>query len=478
MKNHISYIRHFKPALLLLCAALSSCSDFLDETPKGNYIPKSIDDFGMMLDDYEIEGTVGKNRIGWGQSNTITMTDDVQITASSLPLYTQTWGVNAYTWKDYLYEASEHDADYENLYHVIYIANYIIEHIGEATPGSKFSRSEVEGAAYFHRANAYLNLVNEYAKHYNPETADSDPGVSLILSADPNLVLPRASVKEVYTQILNDGKKALELCPETVEYSFRVNNTAAAALLARATLFMGDYDACAGYAMDAVRKAGSPYDYNTVSPAMSNPDFGYVNFPSFNERYKYPDVINYKIATDANYGYNSVLSDDLVALFDRNNDLRFKLFVSTYSFFGMDIEPSGYCHYSYSADTNRGYGVGEVYVTAAEALTRTGRLSEARDVLNTLLKSRIASGAYTPVSEDNADRLLSIVLDERRKELMFKGLRLFDLKRLNPDPRFRKTVTHTFQGTVHTLSPDDPRYVLAIPINVIEINPSITQNPR
>lgn len=464
--------------LSLLWGTFSACSDFLDETPKGNYIPQTIDDFAMMLDDYEKEGTVGKNRIGWGQSNTLTMTDDVQITATNQPLYTQVWGLNAYTWNEFLYEASEHDGDYENFYHVIYICNYIIEHIGEVKPGSEFSREEVEGAAYFHRANAYLNLVNEYARHYDAATADTDPGVVLMLSADPNLVLPRSSVAAVYQQILSDGEKALSLLPENVKYKFRPNRAAANALLARTCLYMGRYDACAGYALAAVRLVGEPFDYNTVSIAMGNPDFGYINFPAYTERYAYPDVILYKLSNDANYGYDTILSDELVNLFDPQYDLRFKLFVTPFAFFGMDLNPNGYYHYSYMADDNRGYGVGEVYVTAAEALARTGKKQEARTVLNTLLEKRYESGHFTPVTEDDQEMLLDLILNERRKELMFKGLRLFDLKRLNRESRYRKTVTHVYQGETHRLGPESNRYVLPIPLNVIEINPTVTQNPR
>lgn len=455
---------------------LSACSDFLDETPKGNYIPESIDDFAMMLDDYQGEG-IGQNRIGYGQSNTITMTDDTQITATNLGQF-RNWGLTAYVWADYPYESSEHDLDYETFYHVIYIANYIIEHLDEAEPGTEFSRAEVEGAAYFHRANAYLNLVNLYAKHYDAATADSDPGVPLILSADPNLVLPRASVQEVYDRIIKDGEKALGLLPEEVDYKFRPNLAAANALLARTYLFMGDYSASARYADETVRLVGEPVDYNTISIVMYNPDFGFNNFPSFQERFAFPDVINYKYFNDANYNYNTILSDELIALFDPQYDLRFTLFVTPLSFFGMEVEPNGYYHLAYFADINRGYGVGEAYITGAEAKARTGDKVGARNLLNTLLEKRFATGHFTPVTEDDDEKLLDIILDERRKELMFKGLRWFDLKRLNKEARYRKTITHVYQGTACTLAPDDNHYVLPIPLNVLEINPKLEQNPR
>ncbi len=57
-----------------------------------------------------------------------------------------------------------------------------------------------------------------------------------------------------------------------------------------------------------------------------------------------------------------------------------------------------------------------------------------------------------------------------------RGLRWADLKRLNRDGA-NITLTRTVNGQVFTLPPNDLRYAIAIPENVIEIG-SIQQNPR
>ena len=59
---------------------------------------------------------------------------------------------------------------------------------------------------------------------------------------------------------------------------------------------------------------------------------------------------------------------------------------------------------------------------------------------------------------------------------MFKGMRWFDLKRLNKDPRFAKTVTHSYFEGTYTLEPNSPHYVLPFPLKVINANPLIEQN--
>ena len=73
---------------------------------------------------------------------------------------------------------------------------------------------------------------------------------------------------------------------------------------------------------------------------------------------------------------------------------------------------------------------------------------------------------------------LQEVLNERRRELIGTGLRWFDLKRLNKEPRFAKTVIHELDGEVYTLEPNGNNYVLPIPPQVLAFNPNMIQNPR
>ncbi|WP_186774472.1 RagB/SusD family nutrient uptake outer membrane protein [Chitinophaga pinensis] len=68
--------------------------------------------------------------------------------------------------------------------------------------------------------------------------------------------------------------------------------------------------------------------------------------------------------------------------------------------------------------------------------------------LNTLLRSRWVTGTYADMTAtDGADALLK-VLRERRKELIFRGRRWTDLRRLNKDPRFAKTIVRKINGAL------------------------------
>ena len=170
------------------------------------------------------------------------------------------------------------------------------------------------------------------------------------------------------------------------------------------------------------------------------------------------------------------LSDELIALFDKETDTRWNLFVTTYKYLGVlpgEDEPR-ICSFQYPG--NMGVNVGEVFITEAEALVREGDIDGALWALNELRKKRYK--VYEEITERDPDKLLQLVLDERRRECMFKGLRWFDLKRLNKDPRFVKTITHEIQGKTYTLEPDDNHYVLPIPLSVMSLNPYMVQNPR
>ncbi|MCI6642711.1 MAG: RagB/SusD family nutrient uptake outer membrane protein, partial [Bacteroidales bacterium] len=119
----------------------------------------------------------------------------------------------------------------------------------------------------------------------------------------------------------------------------------------------------------------------------------------------------------------------------------------------------------------------EMYLIAAECEARIGSKDNAIALLNKLRNKRIENNEALTAS--TADEVLNVVLAERRREFPLLGLtRLIDLKRLNQEARFAKTVTHTVNGVAYTLSPNDSKYVLPIPAKVLRFNPGMPQNER
>lgn len=94
------------------------------------------------------------------------------------------------------------------------------------------------------RAFEYLTLVNAYGKHYDAETAQTDPGVPLLLDEDINKTnLTRATVQQVYDQIKADLDQAsLNLPERPVLNANRASRPVGYGMLARMYLYMGDYE--------------------------------------------------------------------------------------------------------------------------------------------------------------------------------------------------------------------------------------------
>jgi AAA+ ATPase superfamily predicted ATPase len=96
--------------------------------------------------------------------------------------------------------------------------------------------------------------------------------------------------------------------------------------------------------------------------------------------------------------------------------------------------------------------------------------------LNHLLVRRWKTGTFVPFTAATAEEALDLILLERRKELVFRGVRWMDLKRLNKEGRNIELVRN-LDGQIYRLAPNDLRYAMAIPKDIIQMT-GIAQNPR
>jgi hypothetical protein len=164
------------------------------------------------------------------------------------------------------------------------------------------------------------------------------------------------------------------------------------------------------------------------------------------------------------------LTDSVLFASYEPNDLRRSLFFKSgrYFFGWYDEDAYAFC----------GLATDEVYLTRAESYARTGDVSSAMADLNHLLETRWVSGTFIPHTAIDATDALFQVLLERRKELLYRGLRWTDLRRLNKDTTTSTTLTRTVNGTIYTLAPNSTHYVYAIPGKVLDLNPGVKPNVR
>ena len=116
----------------------------------------------------------------------------------------------------------------------------------------------------------------------------------------------------------------------------------------------------------------------------------------------------------------------------------------------------------------------ELYLIRAESYARTGDATNAMKDLNDLLSTRWKKDGngntlFTDLTAADAAEALDLVLEERKKELLYRGLRWADLRRLNQDPDRQVTVTRTVADKTYTLEPNSYRYTFPLPTNVLEL---------
>lgn len=167
------------------------------------------------------------------------------------------------------------------------------------------------------------------------------------------------------------------------------------------------------------------------------------------------------------------ISDDLQAMY-HVNDLRFKFWFTNRTRNGALWEDG---LYRYLQDLDYSFTVPEMMLIEAEALARKNN-TDALDILNKLRVMRFKDEDYRPLTTADGPDLLSIVLDERRRELALSGLRWLDMKRLCKEGIYTKTVVRTLNEVDHKLEPNSKLYVFPIPPQVRAINTTIIPNDR
>ena len=459
--------------VLAVCVAvmMTGCNDFLDIKPKGEKIPKTVTDFETLLNDESVQKI--------SDTYPAYLTDDVYL--PDVAQGTATPGLNSvdqsirnlYLFKKEVFGEAQDDGFWFASYNRIYYYNTVIDNIMGAEGTNEQQKRSIQAEAMISRALEYLYLVNGYAKHYDMRTAETDPGVPLILDEDiakKNLV--RASVKDVYAQILSDLQNALSNLPVQAKgNAFRASKAAGYGVLAKTYLYMGNYAEALKAANEVLKMNNSLLDLKKYAVVKPQSSIGRTNVPQDIEN---PENIYIKFAPYV-YGLSSKVfgSDELISLFSED-DMRLQVYF-TKNFRNIPTDKYVWAPY---LRANLAVSTPEISLIAAECEARVGDVGRAMALVNKLRDNRINNNtALTATDKDDA---LKKVLEERRRELAMSGMvRYIDLKRLNQEVRFAKSVTHITGDGTYKLEPNSPLYVLPIPAKVMRFNSkTIQQNER
>jgi len=379
-------------------------------------------------------------------------------------------------------------------YRCIGNANALIENIDNAT-GPDADKKRLKAEALTMRAWAYFNLVQIYGKRYAAGAPNTQPGVSMPLSAS-DVKLPRSTVEEVYTQINKDLGDAMTLftTASAAPNKSHLSLNAARAIRARVALTMQDFTNAALYAKQVI-DAGTfslmtNAAYQTGFNSIANTEWIWGAYVQSDQGDTFGSYFG-QISWDGNTTYvrsrpkriNSALYNLISA-----TDVRKKMWEPAPTTANFPLPLTTYIREPYMSrkfKTRELPTIGDVpyirlaemYLIMAEAYANTaGKEADARTALYTLVVNRDPS--YV-LSTNSGTALIDEILMHRRVEFWGEGFRFFDLKRLNQ--ALDRTVVPNFVsaavGGVMQVPAGDVRWQFAIPISELQANPNSTQNP-
>lgn len=441
---------------LVLCVRCKK-SAFLNAKPNISVsIPTSIADCQALMDNdivmngYSLAGYPSLGETG---------SDDYYVTNSLFLHYTAT-DQHAVVWAKDIYAGDEVN-DWDLPYRTVLYANVALEALAalHPLPEEQGAWNNARGSALFFRAFAYFALAQIFSPAYDSSSATTDMGLPLRKTTDVNEKFSRVSVQQTYDQIIADLSAAVPLLPNTALSITRPSRAAVYGLLARVYLSARNYSTALLYADSCLRIKNTLLDYNTVDPGNLLP------FTRTNAEVIF-GAANYSTGPST---VGRSFTDSLLLAAYQPADLRKTLFFKGGRFFGVyDEDGFAFC----------GLATDEMYLTRAECYARAGNVTAAITDLNTLLANRWITGSFVPYTASNAADALRQILEERRKELLYRGLRWTDLRRLNKDPATAITLMRMVNGSSYTLLPNDPRYVYQIPAIVLNFNKGMQDNNR
>lgn len=442
---------------IMVLSCMSCAKSFLDEKPdKELVVPTNLEDMRALLDNNGVMNVTSYYTI---------MSGDELVSSSKI---LEGLILNSYTWADQIWTSSL-SSDWNKPFEQIFYANVVLDGLlkKQSSLEKESGYQEIKGAALFFRSIAYYWLLQQFSKPYLKFTASNELGMPIRLTADVNKKYRRSTLEESYKQIINDLEAASILLPMESSVKTRPSKLAAYALLARTMLSMNDFEKADFYAGKCLEINDDLLDYNSLNADLARPFPNPLTIGN-------PEVIFYNRSSSSGF-YQDGTTSVVRGIYDsyQPKDLRKALFYT--------LNNNGYINfkgsYAGGAPPFTGLTSNELYLIKAESSIRLNKLEEGLGYLNALLKKRYAKNEFKPYPVSNPAELLQLVLAERKKELVFRGLRWMDLRRLNAYDHANIDIVREFNGITYVLKANSPRFVFPIPDYEIELS-GLIQNER
>lgn len=460
--------------VLLSVLAFSGCKKYTDLTPRGSLVVETAQDY------YELVSFPNRAYI---MTNFQYLVDDMWLKESNFIGITPNINTVHFSFNENVDRVSliQSSNFYDRAYVYINRWNTIISLV-DASKGDDNVKALAKAEAKVLRAFDHFLLVNVYAKAYNAATAATDGGICIMDKYDLEAQPVKSSVAEVYNFIQKDIDEALPYLQAQPLDPYHPSLAFAWALKAKVHLFKKEIAQAKQACEKSLGYNNQIFDLVNYTTVQGGPNVVPVVAPNNPEVLSYMYIQGYN---ETNFGYTWLISPELRELFG-TNDARFNMFFNTTSASFIDIgSNAAYYNVPFSKFfyPTVGLKTTEVYLMQAECLAREGDLSGAMAVVNKLREKRILSGDIILPVPATRKETMDIIINERRKELFLGFNRFMDLKRLNTEAEYAKTVIRkypivnkTVPQQTYTLLPTSRLYIIPFPLNVLKKNPNLTLN--
>ena len=417
------------------------------------------------------------------------------------------------------FTSSDEPGVWSRCYSVIANANFFIENAEKILNGNSEEFSEEDranlklylGEAYFFRAYFHYELAVRFCKPYGAATTspETDFGIPYVTvyhpTAERDNYPSRGTLAATYEHINEDLDLAESYITTTGSVgSMWLTQDAVDAFRSRVYLNMGNYSKVFEYAEPLVSSNRYPLvqtssDFsamwvndsgsecimmldasNESNNQPSSYDAMYISYQASNSEYNpgylpTQGVVDIMLEFEGDFRATQFLAQRLVTEpYGTATVYIMNKFPGNPALFpsGMSDGNSNYLH------KNKPFRIAEVYLNLAEAYAASNQNVPASNILNTLRAARISG--YSPAYSQSA--VMDEIKDERVRELIGEGFRLWDLKRWG-DPVVRAAAQDpgimvndaALTGTVS----DNIRFLWPIPQAETDANPNIAgeQNP-
>lgn len=430
---------------------LNACTDYLDIKNNNRLaVPDKLEDLQALLDNFEIMNVEAS------PSYLESAADDYFLTDNGYNAFLE-YQKPLYIWSPVEYT---HQNDWGKSYTLVYNANFCLDMIRDIPKDASNERNwnNVYGSALFFRANSYLGLLWTYASAYDPVGDNNTSAIVLRENSDFNKQSRLYTTQECYDQVIADALEAAAHLPDLPVVKSRPSKAAAYGLLARAYLSMGMYKEAYEYANLSLEIYNQLMDYN--NPLDGIDIHAEVPFTRFNKETIFYSDIAYNFFLHS--PWDAYVDTTLFGSF-ADGDLR------KYAFFSYGEE---YVKFkgTYSNSISNlfsGLTTAEMLFIKFEAMARMEDHMEAIKLLENFLRYRWNRDIpFIEFSASSKQEAIEIILSERRKELMMRGLRLSDVKRLNREGH-NIIMKRKVNGELVELPPNSDRLILNLPADIV-----------